>query len=66
MQRTPTRGPRGGTTTITASGRVRKNLWISHEENEALRRQAYETRHSETEIIRRGLRAALGLEEKKQ
>lgn len=57
----PRKGPRGGTTTVTSSGMVRKNLWISHEENEALRRRAYERRQSETQIIRTGLREILGL-----
>ena len=59
----PTTGPRGGTTTVTSSGMIRKNLWISHEENEALRRQAFEERRSETDIIRSGLRRILGLPE---
>lgn len=58
--RTPITGPRGGTTTISR-GHIRKNLWISHEENEELRRQAFEQRRSETHIIRAGLRAELGL-----
>lgn len=57
----PRTGPRGGTTTVTSSGMIRKNLWISHEENEALRRRAYERRLSETQIIRAGLRRILGL-----
>lgn len=57
----PRTGPRGGTTTVTSSGMIRKNLWISHEENEALRRQAFVERRSETNIIRAGLRQILGL-----
>lgn len=58
----PKRGPRGGITTVTSHGQIRKNLWISHEENEALRRKAFEDRRSETAIIRAGLRAQLGLD----
>ncbi|MEM7049781.1 MAG: hypothetical protein AAF604_08980 [Acidobacteriota bacterium] len=54
-------GPRGGTTTVTKSGMIRKNLWISDEENEALRRKAFEERLSETEIIRAGIRMILDL-----
>lgn len=58
----PQRGPRGGTTTVTSHGYIRKNLWISHEENEALRRKAFDERLSETKIIRAGLRTQLGLD----
>ena len=57
----PRTGPRGGTTTVTSSGMIRKNLWISHEENEALRRRAFDERQSETQIIREGLRRMLDL-----
>lgn len=56
------RGPRGGTTTISED-RIRKNLWISHEENEVLRQRAFDSRRSETDLIRDGLRRELGLEE---
>ncbi len=54
-------GPRGGTTTVTESGMVKKNLWMPGAMAERLRRAAYEERVSEAEIIRRGL--ALALEE---
>ena len=57
------RGPRGGTTTISESGMVRKNLWISWEENEALRSKAFADRRSETSVMRQGLRQTLGLTE---
>ena len=57
----PRTGPRGGTTTVTSTGMIRKNLWISHEENEALRRRAFDERRSETQIIRAGLRQILDL-----
>lgn len=52
-------GPRGGTTTITKSGMVKKNLWIPGEEAEALRRKAFEERRSEADIVREGLRRVL-------
>lgn len=57
----PRTGPRGGTTTVTSTGMIRKNLWISNEENEALRRRAFDERRSETQIIRAGLRRILDL-----
>lgn len=60
-ERAPRTGPRGGTTTVTSSGMIRKNLWISHEENEALRHRAFRERQSETQIIRAGLRRILDL-----
>ena len=52
-------GPRGGTTTVTASGLVKKNLWVSQEDAEALRRLAFEQHTSEAEIIREGIRRVL-------
>ena len=56
----PTTGPRGGVTTVNpAAGMIRKNLWISHEENEALRRRAFDQRCTETDVIRQGLRQVL-------
>lgn len=55
---TPT-GPRGGTTTVTESGMVKKNLWVPGEMAERLRRAAYEERVSEAHIMRRGLALVL-------
>jgi hypothetical protein len=52
-------GPRGGTTTVTKSGMVKKNLWIPHDEAEALREKAFHERRSEADIIREGLRVVL-------
>jgi hypothetical protein len=57
------RGPRGGTTTQTAGGMVRKNFWIAEEEYEALREKAFRERRSEASILRQGLRLALGFSE---
>lgn len=54
-------GPRGGTTTLAPDGRVRKNLWLSAEENEALRHTAFAERTTETALMREGLRLRLGL-----
>lgn len=58
-QSTRPKGPRGGTTTVTKSGMVKKNLWIPRDEAEALRDKAYNERRSEADIIREGLRAVL-------
>jgi hypothetical protein len=55
---TPT-GPRGGTTTVTKSGMVKKNLWIPQDEAEMLREKAFHERRSEADIIREGLRTVL-------
>lgn len=58
-QSTRPKGPRGGTTTVTKSGMVKKNLWIPRDEAEALRDKAYNERRSEADIIREGLRVVL-------
>jgi hypothetical protein len=49
------RGPRGGTTTISSSGFVKKNFWVSFEAAEEMRRVAFETRRSEADIMREAL-----------
>jgi hypothetical protein len=49
------RGPKGGTTTLTASGMVKKNLWVTRSMAERLREEAYQRRTSEAEIIRQAL-----------
>ncbi len=56
-------GPRGGKTTVTRNGMFRKNMWITHEQNERLRRLAFRTRRSEGEVIRRGIEFVLALAE---
>jgi len=56
-------GPRGGRTTRTPSGMVKKNLWVSEAMAEALREKAFYERRTEAEILREGLRAVLGMEE---
>ena len=55
----PSRGPRGGTTTVTKSGMVKKNLWIPHETAEVLRAKAFDERRSEADIIREALEILL-------
>ncbi len=49
-------GPRGGKTTVSKKGMIRKTLWLNEAENEALRRDAFDTRRSESEIVRELLR----------
>jgi hypothetical protein len=56
-------GPRGGTTTVTQTGMFRKNLWITHEQNERLRLLAFRTRRSEGDVIRQGIEFVLALAE---
>lgn len=60
--RTP-QGPRGGTTTVSASGMVRKTLWLHADEAEALRLKAFKERRAESEIMREALRWRLGIED---
>lgn len=52
-------GPRGGTTTLTKSGMVRKNFWLPVDEAEELRLRAFQERRSEADIIRAALRGEL-------
>lgn len=54
-------GPRGGKTTRTDSGLVRKTLWLSEDEAEELRQRAFKERTSESELMREALRSFLGL-----
>lgn len=53
------KGPRGGTTTVTRSGLVKKNFWLPRETAERLREQAFRLRVSEAELMRRGLKRIL-------
>ena len=59
-----TTGPRGGKTTVSKSGHmVRKTLWLHRDEEEALRRAAFETRRSESDLMRDALREYFELED---
>lgn len=62
-KKTPSTGPRGGETTVSKSGMVRKTLWIHGDEAEALRERAYKERIAESEIVRAALRRYLGIED---
>jgi hypothetical protein len=57
-------GPLGGVTTITPGGLIRKSLLLEPEEEEALRRRAFEDRCSEASLVRKAIRAYLGLSPK--
>jgi hypothetical protein len=54
-------GPRGGKTTVTESGMVRKTIWFNADETEALRKRAFDERRPEAEIVREALRRLLGI-----
>jgi hypothetical protein len=59
----PQTGPRGGETTISKSGMVRKTLWLHGDEAEVLRERAFKERRAESEIVREALRGYLGIED---
>lgn len=52
-------GPRGGTTTITARGDVRTNLWLPDDQHERLRRWAFKLRRTKADLIREALERLL-------
>jgi hypothetical protein len=56
-------GPRGGETTVSKTGMIKKTLWLHFDEVEALRAKAFEERRTESDIIREGLRRVLKLED---
>ena len=59
----PGKGPRGGRSTVSPTGdMVRKNFWIETAIEEKLRKEAFDARISEAEIIRRLLRKHYGLD----
>ena len=55
----PQRGPRGGTTTITDAGLVRKTVYFTRAEWEAVRRAAYEQDVSYSHVIQAAVRQSL-------
>ena len=63
MPKRPTSGPRGGTTTVSPGGLIRKAFWMHPDEVEALRRTAYEQRRTEAEIVREAVRRHLHIED---
>ena len=59
----PTLGPRGGKTTISPGGLMRKTFYLGPEEEEQLRQEAFQLRRSEGDIVRRLIRVHYGLDE---
>lgn len=55
------RGPRGGLTTVTPGGLNRMSTYLLPEEREAVRRQAFESDTSISEVIREAIRRFLDL-----
>ena len=45
-------GPRGGTTTMTKSGMVRKNFWLPVDEAEDLRLKAFQERTGDPWLVK--------------
>lgn len=54
-------GPRGGLTTVTPGGLNRMSTYLLPAEREAVRRRAYETDTSISEVIREAIRSLLDL-----
>lgn len=61
MEQESPRGPRGGLTTITPGGKIRKSILLNPDEEEALRDRAYRQRVTESSLVREALRTFLGL-----
>jgi len=59
--RPPKVGPRGGQSTISRTGLIRKAVYLHPDEAEALRKRAFEERRPASEIIRQLLREYLGI-----
>lgn len=57
----PQTGPRGGETTVSKSGMIRKTFWLHGDEAETLRLKAFHERCAESEIVRAALRLYLGI-----
>ena len=57
------KGPRGGQTTLTAGGLLKKTVYLDPEEWDELRRKSYEESRPISEIIRELIRAGLGLDD---
>ena len=62
-KRVPKTGPRGGTTTISKTGMMRKAVNLHHEDWERLRKRAFEERRPASELVREALRRYFETEE---
>ena len=58
----PKAGPRGGRTTVTPGGMLKKTVYFDPEEWAALKKKSYEEDRPISEIIREILRAGLALD----
>lgn len=58
------RGPKGGTTTTTPGGLRRKVFYLNKDEDQTLRKRAFEAQVTESQLVREALRAFLDLPEK--
>jgi hypothetical protein len=56
-------GPRGGKTTVTPGGLLKKTVYLDPEEWAALKRRSYEEDRPVSEIIRELVRHGLGLDD---
>ena len=54
-------GPRGGTSTILASGQINLHVYVDEAEHEAIRRAAFDKDISKSDLVRAAVRAYLGL-----
>jgi hypothetical protein len=59
----PALGPKGGRTTLTPGGLLKKTIYFDPEEWEALRKKSYEENRAISEIIRGLIRRGLKLDE---
>lgn len=56
-----TKGPRGGTSTILASGQINLHVYVDEAEHEAIRKAAYDKDISKSDVVRAAVRAYFGL-----
>lgn len=56
-------GPRGGNTTVTAGGLLKKTIYLDSEEWEALRQKSFNEDRPISEIVRELIRHGLDLDE---
>ena len=57
------KGPRGGNTTVTAGGLLKKTIYVDQAEWQALRRKSFEEERPISEIVREMIREGLGFED---
>jgi len=61
-----TRGPRGGTSTILASGQINLHVYVDEAEHEAIRKAAYDKDISKSDVVRAAIRAYFALPPKRE